>query len=183
MRFVSVRGVHPHNSIDKATDLKKSRFISSDIYIIHIIINQSIRVYTFARRILTWLSVDDILLPRYEHLSTNSRSLPLNDNKRKYFKRCCRKHSSDITFVLIKSLKVFCHFLMKFRKNYDIVQLTDGHNNDNSDNNTIMQRLHLSTFWYAPKTGIYQTEYNYYRQLFGLFSVHEDKAVLSDWHF
>ena len=73
MRFVSIYVVHPYSNIDTATAWKKSHFISSDRSNFHIINNQSIEVHTFAGRILTLLSVDEILLHRYVNLSTNFR--------------------------------------------------------------------------------------------------------------
>ena len=56
---------------------KKSRFILSDRSDFRNINNLSIVVHTFARCILTSLSVDEILLPRYVNLTTKFRRLPL----------------------------------------------------------------------------------------------------------
>ena len=61
MRFVSVHVVHLHSSTDTVTAKKKSRL---DFYMID---NPSIAVHAFARRKLTSLSVDEILLPMYVH--------------------------------------------------------------------------------------------------------------------
>ena len=42
----------------------------------HMIDKLSIATHTFAVRMLTWLSIDVILLPRYLNSSTNIRGLP-----------------------------------------------------------------------------------------------------------
>ena len=56
---------------------KKSHFILSDRSGFDMINNLSIAVHAFARRMLTSLSADEILLPRYENLSTYFISLSL----------------------------------------------------------------------------------------------------------
>ena len=76
IRFVSVYVVHPYSSIDKTAAWKKFRFNLSDRSDLHIIDSLSIAVHTFARRILTSLSVDETLLPRNGNLSTNFRWRP-----------------------------------------------------------------------------------------------------------
>ena len=53
------------------------RFISSDRSDFHMINSLSTSVNAFARRILTSLSEDEILLPRYVSLSTRFRGRPL----------------------------------------------------------------------------------------------------------
>ena len=58
---------------DTNTSWKKSCFILSDITDFHMIDSLSIGVSTFVRRMLTLLSADEILLPRYMNLSTNFR--------------------------------------------------------------------------------------------------------------
>ena len=68
--------VHPYSSTDMATAWKNSHFISLDGLNLHIIDNLSIAVYALPMYILTLLSVDGILLPRYVNWSTNFRGLP-----------------------------------------------------------------------------------------------------------
>ena len=77
MHFVSVSlVVHLCSCIDTATAWKKSRFILSIKSDFHMIVNLSIIVHSFARRVLTSIAVDEILLPGYVNLSTNLRGLP-----------------------------------------------------------------------------------------------------------
>ena len=75
MHFVSIHVVHPYSSIDTTAAWKKYYFILSDRSNFHIINKLLIAVHAFARRILTSLSVDEILLSRYVNLSTNFRGL------------------------------------------------------------------------------------------------------------
>ena len=75
-RFVSVYTVHRYSCIDTATAKKKSHFILSDRSDFHIIDNLPIAAHAFARRILTTLSVDETLLPKYVNLSTNFTKPP-----------------------------------------------------------------------------------------------------------
>ena len=75
-RLVSVHVMCPSNSNDTTAAWKNSRFISSDRSNFYMIDNQSIAVYAFAWRILTSLSVDETLLPRYVKFSTNFRGPP-----------------------------------------------------------------------------------------------------------
>ena len=77
MCFVSVLVVHPYSSMDTVTACKKSCFILLDRPELHIIDNLSIAFHTFTRHMLTSLSVNEILLPRYVNWSTNFRGLPL----------------------------------------------------------------------------------------------------------
>ena len=73
--LLSVQVVQPYSSTDTATAWKKFRFIlsiKSDFYMIN---DQSIAVHAFPMRILTSLSVDEILLPRYVKWSSNFRGL------------------------------------------------------------------------------------------------------------
>ena len=65
--------VHPYSSTDTTAAWKKSHSISSDRLDFHIIDSLSIAVHAFTRHILTSLSVDETLLPRYVILSTNFR--------------------------------------------------------------------------------------------------------------
>ena len=69
--------VHPYSSINTVTAWQKSRFISLDRQDFHKINNFSISVYAFARCLLTSLSVDEMMLFRYENLSSRSRGLLL----------------------------------------------------------------------------------------------------------
>ena len=68
MCFVSVHVVHPYSNIDKATAWKKSYFILLDRSNFYMINKQSVAVPSFARHVLTSLSVN---------LSTYFRDLPL----------------------------------------------------------------------------------------------------------
>ena len=63
----------PYSSNDTATAWKEFRFILSERSDFYMIDNQSVSFLTFARRMLTSLSVDEILLPRYMNLCTNFR--------------------------------------------------------------------------------------------------------------
>ena len=73
--FVSTHVVHPYISIDTATAWKKSRIISSDRSEFYMIDNLS-SIPCFSKRMMTSLSVDEILLSRYMNWSTNFRDLP-----------------------------------------------------------------------------------------------------------
>ena len=63
--------------MDTGTAWKKSHFILSNWSNFHITDNLSIVFHAFTSHMLTSLSVDEILLPRYENWSTNFRGLPL----------------------------------------------------------------------------------------------------------
>ena len=65
MRFVSIHVVYPYSSNATATGWKKSHFILSDQLDFYMIDNLSITIHASARRILTSLSGDVILLSRY----------------------------------------------------------------------------------------------------------------------
>ena len=69
--FVSLHVVHPYSSMDTATALRKTRFMLSDRLDFHIIESLSIAFHAFTKRMLTSLSVDERLLPRYMNWSTN----------------------------------------------------------------------------------------------------------------
>ena len=69
--------VRPFSSTDTATAKKKSCFIALERSNFHMIDNLSIAVHTFAVHMLTLLSVDEILLPKYVNRPTNFRSLSL----------------------------------------------------------------------------------------------------------
>ena len=57
--------VHSYNSIDTVTAWKKYNFILSERSDFYMIDNLSIALYTFTKRILTSLLVDEILLPKH----------------------------------------------------------------------------------------------------------------------
>ena len=59
-----------------ATASKNSCYISKDF---HMVINQTIGVYALPMSILTSLTVDEILQPKYMNWSTNFISLPFNE--------------------------------------------------------------------------------------------------------
>ena len=71
MCLVSVLVVHPYYSTDTTNAWKILRFILSDRSDCYMIDSLSIAVHANARCILTSLSVDETLLPRYVNLSTN----------------------------------------------------------------------------------------------------------------
>ena len=73
MRFVSIHLC----GMNTASALKKFRFILSDRSDFHLIVNLSKAFHSFARRVLTSLSVDEMLLLRYGNYSTNFTSLAL----------------------------------------------------------------------------------------------------------
>ena len=75
MHFVGVHIVHPYSCIETTAAWKKFRFILPDRSDIHMIDDLSIAIHDFAWCILTSLSVDETLLPRYVYLSTNSTGL------------------------------------------------------------------------------------------------------------
>ena len=56
--------------------------------------NLSVAVHTFAINMLTLLSVDEILLPRYVNWSTDSRGLLLKVEMAPYF-----KHMNSVVFA------------------------------------------------------------------------------------
>ena len=73
-RFVQVQVVQPYSSTDMTTAWKNCRFSLSVRSHFHMINN--LFVAEHAIRVLTSLSVDEILLPRYENCSTSLRGLP-----------------------------------------------------------------------------------------------------------
>ena len=77
MRFFRVHVVHPYSRTDTDTTCKKSCIIWSERANFYMIDNLSIAVHPFPMRILTSLSIDEILLPRYVNWSTNIRCLAL----------------------------------------------------------------------------------------------------------
>ena len=62
--------VHSYSRIDTTAAWKKLGFILSDKFDFHMIDNLLIAVYAYTSYILTSFSVDEMLLPRYECLST-----------------------------------------------------------------------------------------------------------------
>ena len=71
MHFVSVRVVEPYRSTDTATAWKKPRIILAELSDFYMTDSLSIAVHDFARRMLTLLLFDEILLPRCMDLSTD----------------------------------------------------------------------------------------------------------------
>ena len=69
--------VHPYSNMNTGTSLKKSCYTLSDKSDFHLIDNLSISVSTFIWHVLTLLSIDEMLLPRYANWSANFRGLPL----------------------------------------------------------------------------------------------------------
>ena len=107
MYFVRVKVVHPYNSIDTATVWKKSRFILLDKSDFYIIYNLSIACNTFARIILTSLSVEEILLLMYMNWSTNFRVLPLRVEMALSY----LKHMYSVLLASNVEAKAFCLLL------------------------------------------------------------------------
>ncbi len=58
---------------------KNSHFILSERTDFHMVVNLSIADHAFPMLLLTSLSVDEILLPRYMNFSTNFRGLSFNE--------------------------------------------------------------------------------------------------------
>ena len=69
--------VHPHSNTDTAIVSKKSLFILLDESYFRMIKNLSIEILTFAGRLLTSLSVDEMSLPMYMNQSTSFGGVPL----------------------------------------------------------------------------------------------------------
>ena len=69
--------MRPYSIMDTATARKKSRFILSERSDFYMINTVSIVVHALTRCMLTLLSIDEMLLPRYVNWSTNFRGLPL----------------------------------------------------------------------------------------------------------
>ena len=74
--FFSVNVVHPFNSIDTNAAWMKFRFNLSGRSDFHMIDSLSIGVHAFTRGILTSLSLDEMLLPKYVNMSTTFREPP-----------------------------------------------------------------------------------------------------------
>ena len=69
--------MQPYSSIDTLTAWKNSRSILSERSDFYMIIYFSIAVKS--KRMLTLLSIDEMLLPGYVNWSTNFRGLPFNE--------------------------------------------------------------------------------------------------------
>ena len=69
--------MHPYSNMDTATAWKISHSILLDRIDFHRSDILSMAFYIFAWHILTSLSVDEILQPRYVNWSTNFKDLPL----------------------------------------------------------------------------------------------------------
>ena len=85
----------PYSSIDTTAAWKKSLFIllvRSDFNMINSLL---IAAHAFTRCILTSLSIDEMLLPRYMNLSTDFRELPF----RVEMAPSCLKHMYSVLFV------------------------------------------------------------------------------------
>ena len=65
--------VQPYNITNIAIAWKESHFILSKRSYIHMVFNLNIAVHVFPMGMLTSVSVDEILLPRYVKWSTNFR--------------------------------------------------------------------------------------------------------------
>ena len=76
--FIRVQVVQTYNSSGTATAWTNSPFNSSKRSDFHTVINLLIALRAFLMHMLTSISIDEILLPRYMNSSTNSRGLPLN---------------------------------------------------------------------------------------------------------
>ena len=75
--FIRFQGVQPYTSTDIAIALKNSDFILSKRSDFHLVINPSIRAHAFL--MLTLISANVRLQPRYVKWFTNFRSLPFNE--------------------------------------------------------------------------------------------------------
>ena len=76
MRFVTVYVVHSYSCVDIATAWKKIFFILSDRSDFYMINNHPIASHALSGRMLTSLSVDEMLLTMYMNCSTNFSDLP-----------------------------------------------------------------------------------------------------------
>ena len=75
-RFGSAQVVHQYSCTDTTQIWKRPSFILSERSF-HINNSMSIAAHTFSRCMLTSLSVDEILLPRYQNWAANFRDLSL----------------------------------------------------------------------------------------------------------
>ena len=94
MHFVNVHLVHPHISMDTVTAWKKSCFVLSDRSHFGVFDNLSIVFYSFTRRMLTSLSVDEMLVTIYMTWFTKFGGLTL-----KLEITACLKHVKYVLFT------------------------------------------------------------------------------------
>ena len=86
-RFVRVQVVQPYNSTDITTAWKNCHFnlsVRSDLQMTD---NLFVANHAFPINVLTSLSVDEILLPRYVNCSTGLRGLPSSVEMSPFFQR------------------------------------------------------------------------------------------------
>ena len=76
----AMKVVQPPNCTDMAIAWKNSCFIFSERLNFHIVVNLLIIVLALPMSVLTWLSVDEILLLRYVNWFTNFNGLSFNDD-------------------------------------------------------------------------------------------------------
>ena len=74
--------------MDIATAWKKSHLILSDRLDFHMFNNLLIASHTFARHMLTSLSIDEILLPWHVNCSTNFRGFPSLKKTKEFSLKC-----------------------------------------------------------------------------------------------
>ena len=96
--------MYPYSISDTSTTWKKSRFVLSERSDFHLIENLSRAVHAFAIRMLTSISVDDMLLPRLVNWSTYCKSLLLKVETIP----SCLKH---MNLFLLRSRRGQCHLL------------------------------------------------------------------------
>ena len=103
--------MYSHNSFDTGTAWKKTRFILSERSDFRMIDNLSIVANANARHMLTTLTVDKILLPRYVNLSTSIRGLPFSADLAPWLKT---HHHHHIVALARLSLTLSRHFFRSF---------------------------------------------------------------------
>ena len=84
---IRIQVVQPCNSTDMVTAWKNSHFILSEISNFHKINSLSIAVHDLLMNILTSLSVDEILLPRYMNWSSDFGGLSFNERRKNKSRR------------------------------------------------------------------------------------------------
>ena len=109
MHFATIQVVSPYSSTDIVTAWKKFRFILSERSDFHMIDNLGIAVHSFAMHMLTSLSVDEILLPRYVNTPINFWGLPQCGDGSFLFK------IHEISFICLHiKTDAFCYLLVGF---------------------------------------------------------------------
>ena len=78
IRLVSIHVMHPYSRMDTTAAWKKLRFILSGRSYLHMTSGIPITIHAFASYILISFSVDEMLFPRYENLSTSFRESPFS---------------------------------------------------------------------------------------------------------